>query len=128
MLEVVAKGTPASFPEVCLDIERDDIRGYLLPALRRWRQHRPSRVTDLTLEGHKGGLFSSSDVVNVAAKVRFVVPQAYDGGMHPWAPAEVVRDLTAAGFPIAQVYPFLDAATALLPWWQGYAFTQGRLP
>lgn len=128
-LAVVAPGSAPDFPAVCLDIERDDIGAYLLPALRRWRAHRPGRVTDLTIEGHKGGLFSPSQVVNVTAKVRFVVPQSYDGAMHGWDSAAMVRNLTDAGFPLAKVYPFLDAARLPdLAWWEGYAFTQGRLP
>lgn len=128
LLEGVAPGTPGTFPAVCLDIERDDIAGYLLPALRRWRSHRPKRVTDLTIEGHKGGLFSPTQAVLVTAKVRLVVPQAYNGAMDQvWDSAAIVRDLTDAGFPLASVYPFLDAAH-LGEWWEGYAFTQGRLP
>lgn len=128
-LAAIAPGSLPDLPAVCLDIERDDIAGYLLPALRRWRTHRPKRVTDLTIEGHKGGLFSPSQVINVAAKVRYIVPQCYDGTMRGWDSAAMVRDLTDAGFPLAHVYPFLDAAKlAQLAWWEGYAFTQGRLP
>lgn len=128
MLEIIAPRTPAEFPMVCLDIEKDDIAGYLLPALRRWRTHRPNRVTDLTIEGHKGALFSPSQVINVVAKVRYVVPQCYNGAMtQVWDSCAMSRDLTDAGFPTAHVYPFLDAAH-LGNWWEGYAFTQGRLP
>lgn len=128
MLGTIAPNSAPDFPAVCLDIEVDDVAGYVLPALRRWRTHRPNRVTDLTLEGHKGGLFSPSQVINVVAKVRLVVPQCYDGAMtHVWDSCAMSRDLTDAGFPIARVYPFLDAAH-LGEWWEGYAFTQGRLP
>src|SRR5581483_3217382 len=42
-------------PPVCLDIEVHDI-SYVLGCLRRWRQLRPTRETDWTLEGMQGGL------------------------------------------------------------------------
>ncbi len=123
-------GDPA-FPMVCLDIEKDDVRGYVLPALAQWRRHRPKRVTDLTIEGHKGGIFSPSDVIQVVAKVRYTVPQCYNGAMSQvWDTYAMTCNLVAAGFPVAGICPFYDAAH-LPDYWgipAGYAFTQGRLP
>jgi hypothetical protein len=117
-------------PPVMFDIEgtQFDVQGYVLPCLRRWRELRPKRITDLTIEGHKGSLFTPADVINVVAKVRWVVPQCYNGAMtQVWDSAAMLHDLTAHSFPPASVYPFLDAAH-LGEWWEGFAFTQGRLP
>lgn len=118
-------------PVVMLDIEgMDDLVAFVRATLRRWRELRPKRTTDLTIEGHKGGLFRPADVVDIAAKVRWVVPQSYDGAMRPWDTYAMAADLYAAGFAPASVRPFYDAA-ALLPWWgipDGFAFTWGRLP
>lgn len=118
-------------PPVMFDIEgMENLVPFVLAVLRRWRELRPRRITDLTIEGHKGGLFRPVDVLNVVAKVRWVVPQCYDGNMHPWDTWAVCADLYAAGFTPSGVRPFYDAAT-LLPWWgtpDGFAFTQGRLP
>jgi len=128
-LSTIMDGPSApDFPSVCLDIETDDIRGYLLPALTQWRKHRADRVTDLTIEGHKGGLFTAADVINTVAKVRYVLPQCYNGAMtQVWDSFAMAYDLWDAGFPVAKVRPFYDAAH-LPEWWDGYAFTQGSLP
>lgn len=117
-------------PAVMFDIEVADLVAYVLACLGAWRQLRPTRTTDLTIEGHKGALFNAADVINTVAKVRYVVPQCYDGAMNPWDTWAIVADLWAAGFPPAKTCPFYDAAH-LLPWWgspAGFAFTQGRLP
>lgn len=118
-------------PVVMLDIEgMTNLVDFLIGTLIRWRELRPKRTTDLTIEGHKGGLFSEADAREVAKRVRWTVPQAYDGGMHPWDSWGVFSDLYAVGFAALEIVPFYDAAT-LLPWWgipDGFAFTQGRLP
>lgn len=118
-------------PPVMLDIEGAafDIDGYVLPCLLRWRELRPRRITDLTIEGHKGGMFSLSQVREVAKRVRWTVPQCYDGGMTPWDTYAITADLFARGFMSPEVRPFYDAAT-LQEWWgipDGFAFTMGRL-
>jgi hypothetical protein len=116
---------------VMLDIEVSDLAAYTVACLTRWRQIRPARVTDLTIEGHKGGVFQPVDVIHVSAKVRYVVPQCYNGSMtQVWDSYAMVCDLAAAGFPLGKLCPFYDAAH-LSQWWglpAGYAFTQGRLP
>lgn len=118
-------------PPVCLDVEVADLADYCVRALTRWRELRPKRVTDLTIEGHKGGLFSPAQVVHVVAKVRYTVPQCYNGALSQvWDSYAMACDLVAAGFPIATVCPFYDAAH-LPEWWglpAGYAFTWERLP
>ncbi len=112
-------------PPVCLDIEVHDI-SYVLGCLRRWRQLRPTRETDWTLEGMQGGLLGQTAVRQiVAANVR-VAPSMYAGDMTP-LPHSVVIDLLMAGIPGDRIVGMYDAAR--LPYrWSGYAFTQGRLP
>lgn len=104
---------------------------YILACLKRWRQLRPKRITDLTIEGHKGGLFRASDVIAVVAQTRYTVPQCYDGVMqNDWDTWAMFMDLNQAGFPPAKVCPFYDAAH-LPKWWgvpAGFAFISGRLP
>lgn len=115
---------------VMFDIEVPNLVPYVLATLRRWRELRPKRVTDLTIEGHKGGLFTLPDVRAVAGLVRWTVPQCYDSTMTPWDTWAVCFDLYARGFMSMEVRPFYDAA-ALQPWWgtpDGFAFTWGRLP
>lgn len=116
---------------VMFDIETANLVPYVRACLKRWRELRPKRTTDLTIEGHKGALFNPADVIHVTAQVRYVVPQCYNGAMTQlWDTYAMTTDLTAAGFPIASVCPFYDAAH-LPEWWglpAGFAFTQGRLP
>lgn len=121
-------GTPDK-PSVCADIERDDI-GFVREFFRRWHVVRALRVTDWTLEGHKGGLLTPTDVADLLVTVkRYFVPQCYDGAMaHGWDPLAMAKNLVAAGIPLERVVPFLDASRlSSYAWWQGYAFTQGRL-
>ena len=116
---------------VMFDIEVGALMPYVLTCLVRWRELRPRRITDLTIEGHKGGLFSTAAAKAIAGRVRYVVPQCYNGAMDQlWDTYAMTLNLTDAGFPLAKVCPFYDAA-ALPEWWgipAGFAFTQGRLP
>ncbi len=116
----------ASFPMVCADIETHDV-GYVLAFLKRWRELRPKRVTDWTLEGFQGGLFSPHDTLAIAASGVGVVPQAYAGDMTPSDPVAVVLDLCSHSFAPGTISVFYDAAHLPVAW-SGYAFTQGRLP
>lgn len=137
--EAVARWTDARLRQigykgalpVMFDIEgMPNLASYCVACLTEWRTLRPRRVTDLTIEGHKGGVFGLPEALAVCKLVRYVVPQAYDGQMHPWDTFAMVADLWAAGFPLTKVCPFYDAAH-LLPWWgtpAGFAFTWERLP
>ncbi len=121
------QSTAPVVPFVCADIETKDV-AFVLAFARRWRQLRPQRVTDWTLEGHQGGLFTEAQALELAAAFRFVVPQCYNGAMtEVWDTYAMTRNLVGAGFAFAQLRPFYDAAR-LPVWWDGYAFTQGRLP
>jgi hypothetical protein len=126
-LDDIARGTVPSFPMVCLDIEVHD-PSYIIGALRRWREHRPQRVTDWTLEGHQGGILTAGQWLVAGQLVRFIVPQLYNGAMtQVWDGFAMAKDLNDHGLPFGSVRPFYDAAH-LPVWWDGYAFTQGRLP
>ena len=126
-LEVIAKASSPDTPMVCLDIEVKD-PSFVLGALRRWRVHRAVRVTDYTLEGHQGAILNAGQWLAVASLVRYVVPQCYDGAMaQVWDAFAMAKDLYDHGLPFPSVRPFYDAAH-LPEWWDGYAFTMGRLP
>jgi len=126
-LSIVAPGPDvASFPKVQLDIEQHD-PVFILDALERWRELRPKRDTSWTMEPMQGGWMTPAFVTGVlACKVR-VVPQYYLGDMSPVAQDVALKDLLNAGFPASIVTGFYDAA-ALPAYWDGFSFTQGRLP
>jgi hypothetical protein len=56
-----------------------------------------------------------------------VIPQLYTGSMEPLAADRVALDLVLHSFRDERIFGFYDAA-ALPERWEGYAFTQGRLP
>lgn len=112
------------------DIEQhtpDDYK-YVLETLTRHRTLAPKADLCWTMEGHQGGSMAR-DFVAAILKLRVrVAPQCYDAPMeNVWDTLEMARDLARAGFPDALISPFYDAAK-LPKWWQGFAFTQARLP
>jgi hypothetical protein len=121
----LGKHTPPNFPMVCADIETHDV-AYILGFLYRWRQLRPHRVTDWTLEAFQGGLFSPLDTLKIAAADVGIAPGMYAGNMDPLNVVDVVLDLCAYSFPPGRIIGMYDAAR-LPAVWTGYAFTQGRL-
>ena len=125
-LQRVAPGTGNDFPRVSLNIETHDV-SYILAALKRWRELRPTRTTDWTLEGHQGGLFKPADVQAIVAANVEICPQAYTGDMRRYESDRVVLDLVKHGFPADRIHCFYDAAQ-VGHWWDGVLFTQGRLP
>lgn len=96
--------------------------------LSRWRALRPTKDTSWTMEGHQGAWMTPEFVkAIVAARIR-LVPQLYNFDMTQiWDSLAMARDLTKRGFPDSLVSPFYDAAH-LPHWWDGFAYTQGRLP
>lgn len=113
---------------ICFDVEVDGLASYCLELMQVWRSLRPKRITDLTIEGHKGGVFGPGQLLRLAGLVRYVVPQCYNGDMtEVWDTYAMSADLYDAGLPFHSIRPFYDAAH-LPEWWSGYAFTQGRLP
>lgn len=112
-------------PPVCINIEDHDVEGYVLPALRRWRELRPLRPTWWTMEGMQGGTIEPYSVALKETHVR-LAPQMYRGNMEPHR-HDVTIDLLIAGFWGSELDGMYDAAA--LPWrWRGFAFTMGRLP
>jgi hypothetical protein len=118
--------------KVQFDYEQHTPQDYvqLLGMLARWRALNPTVDTSWTMEGHQGNTMTSTFVTDVVRLHIRVVPQSYDASMtHSWCPLAMTRDLTKVGFPDALVSPFYDAAKLdQFQWWQGFAFTQQRLP
>lgn len=123
----ITPSTQAAFPKVQFDLERHD-PAWIEECLVRWRELRPGKDTSWTFEGGQGGWMTPAFVAAIIkAKIR-LVPQLYNGAMtEVWDSLTYARDLTSRGFPDALVSPFYDAAR-LPVGWQGWAFTQGRLP
>lgn len=107
--------------------ERHDAPG-ITRLLLESRRLLPNAGTSWTLEGHQAGWLDGPLINAIVATKTRVVPQLYNGAMtvHYDSLAEV-RKWIAYGVPQAQVSPFYDAANAPA-FWDGYAFTQGRLP
>lgn len=135
----------ASFPKVQLNNE-DHRPQVILDMLRRWRQLRPKHDTSWTMEGGQGGWMDSAFVAEVLSHRVRLVPQGYRGRMANIAlrdsdpaafyrellqftadPLADVDDLVERGFPRAIVSPMYEAAFLPLGW-DGFCFTQGRLP
>ena len=119
----------AARPKVQFDIEQQD-PAKILACFARWRQLQPKRDTSWTMEGHQGGWMSRVFVdALVGYRIRFV-PQCYSADMKDqWDTLAMARDLTRRGVPDSLVSPFIDAAELPNPfWWEGFAFTQNRLP
>jgi hypothetical protein len=95
--------------------------------LEEWRRLQPKVNTSWSPEGMQGGWMSEAFVARVlACRVR-VVPQAFAGYMARRESDVVLRDVTRRGFPEGVVSIFYDAAQLGVDW-DGYAFTEGRLP
>lgn len=110
---------------VQFNVERHDA-GYVAELLHRWRQLRPTLPTSWAMEGFQGGWIATIRAQVVTSKV-LLVPEAYTGSMAPFDTAGVVKDLTDFGIPYDQVTVFHDARE-LRRGWDGFAFTQARLP
>jgi hypothetical protein len=112
--------------KVQFDIELHD-PAYVRGVLETWRRLRPKVDTSWTLESFQGGWMPVAFVnAIIATRVR-IVPQFYGGDMTPFAGDMALRDLLRRGFPENSVSGFYDAA-ALPVRWDGFAFSQGRLP
>lgn len=105
----------------------------IITIFEEWRKLHPTINTSWTFEPMQGGWMGNpcpaepSDFVKriLACRVR-VVPQLYYGNMTPANEGHVVHDIARRGFPTSIISPFYDAA-ALPVWWDGFAFTMGRL-
>lgn len=134
-----------SMPKVQYDIEAHD-PALIAACLTRHRELLPQQDTSWTMESFQGGWMDPVFVkAMLACKVR-VVPQLYSGqmaniGLRDSNPAlfwrqiaaervaedVALKDLLKRGFPQQIISGFYDAAS-LPQRWDGWAFTQGRLP
>ncbi len=109
-----------------LNLEQHDPE-FILACATRVRSQLKTVGLSWSPEGHQGG-WQSPEFVSamVALKIR-AVPQCFVGNMERRESSAIVADLVTAGWPFTSVSPFLDAAQ-LGHDWEGYAFTEGRLP
>lgn len=126
--KAVAEYNRVSVPglRVMFNIEHHDPE-YIAQVLERWRKVKPTVGTSWSPEGMQGGWMSPDFVSRVLACRTRVVPQCFVGNMARRESDMVLRDLTKRGFPESSVSIFYDAAQLGVDW-NGYAFTQGRLP
>lgn len=125
-LRKVAPDATSEWPKVMFDDERHEPTA-LLDWMGVWRDLRPRSATAWTLESMQGGWMGASFVAGVVGYRMRVVPQCYSGNMQAVDTLAAARDLTKRGFPDNLVSPFYDAAHLPIGW-DGFAFTQGRLP
>lgn len=116
-----------SFPKVQWDLEQHDPH-FILRVLQLWRKEFPWQDTSWTLESMQGGWMDTEAFVKpmMACRVR-VVPQYFGGAMEPFAADVSFNDLLVRGFDPKIISGCYDAKHLPL-WWNGYAFSQGRLP
>ena len=120
---------------VQFDIEQHD-PALIVECLTTFRTLHPTAAVSLTVEGMQGGWLRGIADTLMKLKVR-VVPQAYWGAagtmQGDWAADQILLDLILPGSPggpcfaPSSVSLFYDA-DHLPRGWQGYAFTQARLP
>ena len=121
LLTRVAPGTVGT-PGVDLNYEGDN-PAYVAAMLERWRELRPHRDTLWTMQSHKAALYGG--IASVLSDARITVaPQCYSGAM---VRVESAAEYAAWRVIASRISPFYDAAQLGL-WWEGTAFTQGRLP
>lgn len=100
---------------------------FIAATLRRIRSRKKYLGLSWSPEGMQGGWMSPEFVKAIVdLKVR-VVPQAFTGDMTRRESDQVMVDLLDRGFTTGSISIFYDAAQ-LGADWNGYAFTEGRLP
>jgi len=115
------------FPRVQFDLEMHDPE-FILQTFRYHRTLHPWHSTSWALEPAQGGLFSPAFVTEVTTQLRIrICPQLFGGAMEPFDVDYVRDDLESRGWPRSSISLMHDASK-LGRGWQGYAFTQGRLP
>lgn len=136
-LNANAAGTGASFPRVQFNAESlfrsvqaaGGLPQFLTRLLGYWRTKRAQRETSIALDGFQGGLWNnrSGDVAAVNSARVTLVPEAYTGAPAPMAADEVRRDLELYGFTLSSLSIFRLGEDLPIRW-DGFVFTQGRLP
>ena len=126
--EIVPITSAQNFPKVQLNVELQDPL-WIQNMATGWRKLRKYRDTSWNMAPFQGGWMSPNMVKEVTRCRIRVVPQLYLGNMTPAPEQAVIDNVVNAGFPRALVTPMYDAATrAVGQAWDGFAFTQGRLP
>lgn len=121
------EGAPAlKDVRLMLNLEQHD-PVFILACIKRVRAGLPNVGLSWSPEGMQGGWMSDEFVAGVlGARVR-VVPQSFTGPMARRESDATLRNLLDRGFPASSVSIFYDAAQLGVDW-DGYAFTEGRLP
>lgn len=100
---------------------------FILKCLTSIRGLLPKVGLSWSPEGMQGGWMSDEFVAGILVLKIRVVPQAFIGTMQRVESDQTLRDLLDRGFPESSVSVFYDAAQLGVNW-DGYAFTEGRLP
>jgi hypothetical protein len=114
------------------NIEHGDALGDLPLAVVRfvteWRALRPLRETTWVVDGLQGGLFATTLLMTLRYYDVSVMAEAFTGAMAPLSPDDVRSNLVNFGIPRDKALVMYDAATLKqFTFWDGCAFTQGRL-
>jgi hypothetical protein len=121
-----------------IDHSEDD--AWLRAFFTEWRKIRPLKVTSWTMESFQGGPYTwmSKELVSLinSDPNLVVVPQLYIGNMRPVDSAAALRNMThlrcpdgtVTGIQEDRVQFFYDAANPLPVGWQGFLYTNRRLP
>jgi hypothetical protein len=112
----------------CLNCETHDVQ-WILRMFSAWRRHSPHRITVWSMEANQADLFEDH-ALELRGRSIIAGPQCYvvvPGD--PMARVESGHEVAAWSKIMGsadRVAPFLDGAK-LGHWWEGIAFTQGRL-
>ena len=106
----------------------DNFAPFIAAFLPAWRNLRPQRETGLVIDGLQGGALPLTRVAAINADISLqVLAEAYDGDMNPLGADNVRSNLIDYGVQRHRAVVMYDGA-ALLQYWDGCAFTMGRLP
>ena len=101
---------------------------YVLSFLTAWRAIRPYRDTGWVLEGRQAGWFTPELLTAINSDPNLqVVAEAFTGAMFPLDPDAMRSNLVNYGVQRARALVCYDAGE-LPQYWDGTAFTMGRLP
>lgn len=121
------EGAPAlKDVRLMLNLEEHD-PVFVLAVITQVRKRLPKVGVSWSPEGMQGGWMSDAFVQGVLAQRVRVVPQAFIGNMARVESDQTLRDLLDRGFPASSISIFYDASQLGVNW-DGYAFTEGRLP
>ena len=106
----------------------DNFASFIAAFIPAYRNLRPQRDTGLVIDGLQGGAFSPQLVAAINADINLqVLAEDYDGAMSPLGADNVRSNLVSYGVQRQRALVMYDGA-ALPEYWDGCAFTMGRLP